>query len=438
MARAMKYSGIEWIGEIPDTWAVIKLKHIGSLNANGVDKKIRDGEAKYKSVHYMDVYKNSLKEIGNNDYLIVSATDEKAASCSLQKGDVLFTNSSETPDDMGHSTVIAEKMEDTLFGYHLMRFRPLINIELGFEKYLFGSHYMRKWFEYRSKGITRYGITYDDFAELRTILPHFEEQQAIANYLNYKCFHIDSIIEKQKTVIEKLKLYKQSIITEVVTKGLDPNVKMKPSGIEWIGYIPEKWIVCRIKDVAELNPRFSDSFYFNNNDEVSFCPMECIGQGNMTPTVSTIDRVKNGYTFFTDGDIVMAKVTPCFENGNIAIADGLTNGIGFGSTELYVFRSKRVNRLFLFYFLQNTIFRERCISSMYGVGGLKRVPLEFINTYHLALPPIKEQRIIAEFLKYRCSQIDATVSIKQNLIDKLTDYKKSLIYECVTGKREVV
>ncbi|MDD5659597.1 MAG: restriction endonuclease subunit S [Actinomycetota bacterium] len=214
----MKSSGIEWIEGIPEGWEVKKLKYLGELNSNGVDKKIQEGEKLFKSVHYVNVYNNSLREINNNeDYLVISATDEKANSCTLLKGDVLLTNSSETPDDMGHSTVIFENLNSTLFGYHLMRFRPKVKIYLQFEKYLFGSYYMRKWFEYYSTGITRYGVSYDGFSNALIILPPFSEQQAIADYLDAKCSQIDNAINIKQKLIDKLADYKKSLIYECVT-----------------------------------------------------------------------------------------------------------------------------------------------------------------------------------------------------------------------------
>src|SRR5665647_1063111 len=188
----MKDSGIEWIGKVPEKWDVKKLKYLGNLSANGVDKKIQDEEKLFKSVHYMDVYNNSLSDIGNSEeYLVISANDSKEKECTLEKGDVLFTNSSETPEDMGHSAVICENLRNTLFGYHLMRFRPICEIVLEFEKYLFGYYYMRKWFEYRSIGMTRYGISHGDFAEASIVIPSLKEQQTIADFLDRKCALID-------------------------------------------------------------------------------------------------------------------------------------------------------------------------------------------------------------------------------------------------------
>lgn len=442
MARKMKDSGIEWIGEIPETWGIIKLKYIGSLSANGVDKKIRDGEIKYKSVHYMDVYSNSLREIGNSDdYLIISATNEKATSCTLEKGDVLFTNSSETPNDMGHSTVIAESLNNTLFGYHLMRLRPTIDIELGFEKYLFGSHYMRKWFEYRSNGITRYGITYKDFAVALVILPPLEEQKAIADYLNRKCFLIDSIIEKQKAVIEKLKLYKQSIITETVTKGLDPTVKMKPSGIEWIGDIPWDWNIKRLRYIGNCQNGISKSaeYFGEGYPFVSYgdvyrnieLPLKVEGLVNSLPNERTVYSVKGGDIFFTRTSETIEEIglaSTCMQT----IEDATFAGF------LIRFRpmTAELNKKFSKYYFRSEIHRRFFVKEMNLVTRAS-LSQELLKKLPVLVPPIEEQVRIASYLDDKCNRIDQVLNKKQAAIDKLTNYKKSLIYECVTGKREV-
>ncbi|MBS5937604.1 restriction endonuclease subunit S [Clostridium sp.] len=216
---SMKESGIEWIGEVPSHWDVKKMKYLGTLNASGVDKKIRDGEKLYKSVHYVNVYKNGQKEIFNReDYLVISCDDSKATNCTLLVGDVLFTNSSETAEDMGACTVIAENLENTLFGYHLMRFRPDLNkLYYKYEKYLFSSNYMRKWFEYNSVGMTRYGLAQRGFAEAQIIYAPYEEQKKIADFLDKKCNAIDSAISKKEQLITKLEDYKKSLIYEYVT-----------------------------------------------------------------------------------------------------------------------------------------------------------------------------------------------------------------------------
>ncbi len=218
----MKDSGVEWIDEIPKGWTVKRLRYFGELNSSGVDKKIRDGETIYKSVHYTDVYNNSLCEIFDSDeYLEISATEDKVEACKLRTGDVLFTNSSETAEDIGHSTVIAEDMNDTLFGYHLMRFRPSEKMYLHFEKYLFGSQYLQNWFAYNANGITRYGINYTDFADAWIFMPDFDEQKVIADYLDNKCAELDRLIQANVTTINELKEYRQSVIFEAVTGKME-------------------------------------------------------------------------------------------------------------------------------------------------------------------------------------------------------------------------
>lgn len=221
----MKDSGIEWIGEIPTHWSIKKMKYLGELNASGVDKKIRENEKLYKSVHYVNVYKNGQKEIVNSDnYLVISCDDNKAANCTLIQGDVLFTNSSETAEDMGASTVVAEDLVNTLFGYHLMRFRPYSKVLwYKYEKYLFSSNYMRKWFEYNSVGITRFGLSQRGFSESQIIYAPYEEQIKIADFLDKKCNVIDSAISKKEQLIEKLEEYKKSLIYECVTGKREVN-----------------------------------------------------------------------------------------------------------------------------------------------------------------------------------------------------------------------
>jgi len=215
---------------------------------------------------------------------------------------------------------------------------------------------------------------------------------------------------------------------------------MKDSGIKWIGEIPEHWEVKRIKYLSTVNPNKSEARHLPLEQEATFIPMEKIietGKVDYSMT-NTIENLINGYTYFIDGDIIMAKVTPCFENGNIAIVEGLLNGIGFGTTELHVLRcNSRCYNRFLFYYLQSNIFKSKGISEMYGVAGLKRIPTDFIFNYKLGIPDYNEQKDIANYLDEKTSQIDELVSNIQFEIQKLKEYRQSLISEAVTGKIDV-
>lgn len=294
----------------------------------------------------------------------------------------------------------------------------------------------REIFNYLGGDGVRSALNAKDLLNIPTFDLTEDEQQQIANYLDKKCEKIDRVIEIQKSIIERLKEYKQSVITEAVTKGLDKSVPLKDSGIEWIGEIPQGWEIYKIKYCVIFNPAYSENL--KNGTLVSFAPMECLTNCCLKCQETTIENVGNTYTYFAENDVIMAKVTPCFENGNIAIATNLINKIGFGSSELYIFRAQNINNKFLLYFLQNAIFKDMAISAMCGTGGLKRLPSEFVKNYKLALPSSIEQQQIANYLDKKCAQIDKTIADKELMIEKLIEYKKSLIYECVTGKRKVV
>src|SRR5690606_4182192 len=175
---------------------------------------------------------------------------------------------------------------------------------------------------------------------------------------------------------------------------------MKDSGVEWIGEIPEHWQVIRIKDSCILNPAKSEVDK-ESSINVTFIPMEnVLSAGKVDTSIEKpLSEVYGGYTYFKDGDIVVAKVTPCFENGNIAILAKLKNGIGFGTTEFHVIRTQKdyLNK-YLYYVFQSERFRQEGVSSMYGVAGLKRIPSEFIANYKFAIPNLNEQVEVANYL----------------------------------------
>ncbi len=171
------------------------------------------------------------------------------------------------------------------------------------------------------------------------------------------------------------------------------------------------------------------------DDEVSFVPMEAVGELgglNLDQTRALAD-VSSGYTEFQDGDVVVAKITPCFENGKAALARGLVNSAAYGTTELHVLRAgSELDRGFLFYVAISDRFRKLGESEMYGAGGQKRVPPEFNKDFRMAVPPVAEQKQIAAFLDWRTGQIDALIARKQELLKKLKEKRLAVITQAVT------
>lgn len=212
--------------------------------------------------------------------------------------------------------------------------------------------------------------------------------------------------------------------------------KYKDSGIPWIGEMPESWGTMRLKYGIEINPSKSQITSINKNTAVSFIPMEAISNdGSISLQIEkSISEVSNGYTFFCDGDVVFAKIIPCFENQKVAEMKKLKNRIGFGSTALIVTRPKNdlmIGRYTYWLFLSES-FRRLGELNMYGATGQKRVSNEFVRNFISVVPPIKEQTAIADYLDRETAKIDALVSGKRCLIELLKEKRQGMISHAVT------
>ncbi|HEJ9079960.1 TPA: restriction endonuclease subunit S [Serratia marcescens] len=208
----------------------------------------------------------------------------------------------------------------------------------------------------------------------------------------------------------------------------------KDSGVEWLGKMPKHWRVIATKYIAQLNPKKSGLPRSKLSEMCSFIPMEKLKLNTLIlDEEKIISQVYDGYTYFEEGDILIAKVTPCFENKNMAVAEGLVNEVGFGSSEIYVLRcSNHVNRKFLFYRLQEDNFMAIAIAAMSGAGGLKRVPAEVVNSFLVGLPELLEQREIAIFLDHETAKIDKLIEKQQQLIELLKEKRQAVISHAVT------
>ena len=210
----------------------------------------------------------------------------------------------------------------------------------------------------------------------------------------------------------------------------------KDSGVAWLGRVPGHWEVKRLRHVAALNPSKSEIAEFPRDTEVSFLPMEAVGDDGTLNLDRTrpIAEVESGYTYFREGDVTIAKITPCFENGKGAVMRGLHNGHGFGTTELIVARpsegtttSDYLHRLFT-----SRSFRMLGEAAMYGAGGQKRVPDDFVRDFAVAFPPLSEQTAIATFLDHETAKIDALVAEQEKLIALLQEKRQAVISHAVT------
>ena len=305
--------------------------------------------------------------------------------------------------------------------------------------------YADYWFRYISDGRKfnhyakniRYTLSYEEFSALPLLLPEKSEQRSIADYLDRKCSQIDAIIARQQEVIEKLKAYKLSVITEAVTKGLNPNVPMKDSGVEWIGEIPEHWQVPKIKYLATIasggTPDRSHPEYWNGS--INWAKTGELQNNELYETEEKITELaleNSSAKVFSVDTILVAMYGQGKTRGMTALlkVPSATNqacaGIAVYSKDI------TVSYLWLFLMGAYDAIREKANGS-----GQPNLSGALIADFNVTLPPIEEQMNICKTVAMRLPHIDSIIKQKETIVDKLTAYKKSLIYEVVTGKKEV-
>jgi len=209
-----------------------------------------------------------------------------------------------------------------------------------------------------------------------------------------------------------------------------PYPAYKDSGVEWLGDVPSHWSVKRLRFLCRTNPPKSEIAHLSKGTIVSFLPMERIGEDYtlLLQEAKTLAEVEQGYTYFRDKDVIVAKITPCFENGKGALCHELVNGIGFGTTELHVIRAGHdIYPAFVAYLTMSRSFRLLGEASMKGAAGQKRVPDDFINDFIVPLPPLAEQHAIAAFLDHETAKTDALIVKKERQIELLREKQKALV-----------
>lgn len=444
MSREMINSGIPWIGDIPKGWKVWKLRNLGRFSASGIDKKIVEGEELVHIINYVDVFKNTSKELRQQDYMVVSAPYDKCVEHQVEVGDMIFTPSSETIEDIGVSAVVLEELPNTAFSYHVLRYQPTDDVNIKYRKYFTNNNYCLSYFSSCATGTIRKTISREVFKECLVLLPSLSEQQKIASFLDRKCAEIDEMITLQEKIIEELKTYKQSVITEAVTKGLNPDVPMKDSGIEWIGKIPEHWMMKPLKYC--FNRRSERNNPIRTTERLSLSIDK--GVTLYSEKTTNLDRFKDDFTQYQlayPNDIVLNCMNM------IVGAVGLSKYLGCVSPVYYVIYPSysEIDAEYYSYLLNTPTIRGVYHSYGKGIYAIERgegrvntcrlkVSYDDFGRFDIPIPPVKEQKYIVKYITAKCTEIDNLISIKLSKIDSLKEYKKSIIYEYVTGKKEVI
>lgn len=428
-----KDSGVEWIGEIPVYWQIDKFSRI----FNRITDYVASGS-------FADIDAN-VQYLDEPDYAMLvrtadlSGTKDKRvyinkhaynylSNSNLFGGELILSNIGSVGNvyiyepmyehsSLAPNAIMLDGSKNNKFIYYWL-INPLVNDEL---KKIGGNAVQLKFNKTQLR-------------QFKAVCPPDKEQEQITDYLDKKCWAIDRVVETQKDIIEKLKEYKQSVITEAVTKGLDKSVPLKASGIEWIGEIPQHWEVCKLLKIFK-NKKSPNA----NNIETNVLSLSYgnIKKRNIKNNMGLLPETFETYNIIEPNDIVL-RLTD-LQNDHKSLRCGLVKEKGIITSAYVTLELKdKTQCANYFYRLLHTF---DIMKGFYGMGAGVRQSLKFdgeLCNLYIIKPTKGEQSIIAEYLDKKCAEIDNAIKDKEQLIEKLTEYKKSLIYECVTGKRKVI
>ncbi len=419
--REMKDSGIEWIGEIPKDWE----EHpVYVYFEEGKTKNYRMQEQNLLSLSYGRIIR---KDINTNGGLLPASFNTYNV---VEAGDIIIRPTDLQNDKRSLRTGLVKEQGIITSAY--IDLRPKDNVNSKYYHYLLHSYDIIKVFYNMGNGV-RQGLNFSEFAKLLLLEPTTVEQQQIADYLDTKCSEIDATAEDIQKEISLLEEYKKSVITEAVTKGLNPDAEMKESGIEWIGKIPINW--------QAVNPRW----LFAQRKDKAKKGMEQYTASQKYGVISQKDYMNRiGGSIVTvqkDFDILKMVCKGDFVIHMRSFQGGLEYSEHTGSiSSAYVMLIPQKNIGECRYF--KWLFKSASyINALQSTSNLIRdgQAMRYSNFIQIIIPypPLEEQQQIADYLDSKCSEIDSLIADKKRQLDILADYKKSLIYEYVTGKKEV-
>lgn len=434
MARKMKDSGIEWIGEIPEGWEISKVSYFYEVQLGKMlqpQKKFKtDTEEKYLCA--ANVGKNSLS-LDTLKTMWFSQTEKHQFD--LKEGDLLVVEGG----DVASCAIIETPVRNLFFQNALHRVRPLHNESVAFLRYWLMTAKSYGYIDLICNKATIAHFSKEKFIALPIPVIPQDIQSKIVSFLNLECKQIDDLLSKSRSSIEEYKKLKQAVITQAVTKGVRGEREMKDSGVEWIGEIPKEWGRTKIKMIAS----------FFNGDRTSRYPQpsDFVDAGVAFLTSRNIDSdevdlsetkyiTDDKYKSLSGAKIQIDDIIFCLRGSVGKCAINRTLSCGTVASSLATIRPKDIYPKYLLYFLLSNIASTQTTIFMNGTCAAN-LSAENVGNYYITLPNSAEQKEIADHLDAKCAEIDKLIAKKEQLVKELESYKKSLIYEVVTGKREV-
>ncbi len=402
MSRAMKDSGIPWIGVIPKEWETLKIKQVMR------NKSIKGFPNETVLSLYRD-YGVVPKDSRDDNH---NVTSEDTSSYKLVDiGDFVINKMKAWQGSMA----VSQYRGIISPAYYICHIKN-DGVDRRYIHYLLRNDSYKAEYMRLSTGLRvgQWDLNIDDFLSIPMVLPPVPEQQRIAEFLDRKCGEIDEAISLQEEFIEELKAYKQSVITEAVTHGLNPNVKFKDSGIDWIGKIPQEWECTKLK--YYISVKSGDAIGNEMISEQGQYPV--FGGGEMIGYTNIYNSSRN--------DLLIGRIGARCGCVTMPLCDSW-------ATDNALILSTTICLLYMYYLLIGCDLNKQNTSNAQPLITSTKIK----NTV-VPVPPLSKQRQIADYLDNKCSEIDGLIAIKQQKIEELKDYKKSIIYEYVTGKKECI
>ncbi len=401
-----KNSGVEWLGEVPKNWGLSNLQRLFTK----VKRLGFENEPLLSVYRDLGVIVKSSRDDNHN-----KASEDLSTYQLVEIGDLAINKMKAWQG----SIAISDYRGIVSPAYFICR--PLSENNSRFLHYLLRSDVYIKQYERYSGGVRndQWDLNYDRFRKLKVPTPELAEQIRIAKYLDEKTSYIDQITEKKQKLIQLLQERRTAVINHTILEA--------------------KGEVSKIKNHVFVNPTKKVVATTGLEDVVSFVPMEAISEsGRLTLQERKYKDVKDGFTYFRDGDVVLAKITPCYENGKAGVMKGLKNGFGFGTTEFMVLRPKdSLLAEYLYYVVYSDKFRKSGEVEMRGTAGQKRVTSSFVQNYEFSLPTVIRQKEIVDVLSKKMCLFDIAVNKVESTIGVLKEFKSSLISNVVTGKIKI-
>lgn len=403
-----KESGAELIGNIPKDWELKRLRHVAIFNNSNVDKKSYDDQVDVKLCNYTDVYYNEFIT-PDLEFMNATASESEIDKFRLAEGDVIITKDSEDPNDIGIPALVKQDMHDVVCGYHLTVIKSHEFDLSGFIHRSIQSHPTKAHFFVESPGITRFGLDQDAIGDIPVCIPPKEHRSTIVSAINTEINRINTLITKKTRFIELLKEKRQALITHAVTKGLNPDLKMKDSGVEWIGEVPEHWQIAQLRRLVSIN---------NGSDH------KAIEADEGFPVYGSGGAFAYATDYIYDGESVLLgrKGTidkPLYVNEKFWTVD-----------TMYWTKIMPIANGKFCYYVAKTIPFDYYASNT----ALPSMTQTDLGSHVVAFPDKVEQSLIASALDRETSRIDTLISKTLKSISLLKERRSAFITAAVTGQ----